>query len=135
MQIMTTMKFKSIDEYLESVTDDKRTALERLRKIIGAAVPGVEECISYNMPAFSLDGKAFIWFGAGANHCALYGVHETRKGEFSEYDADASGKGTLRFQSARPLPAAFVRKLVQARFVKLARTSRAKDQSRGLTRP
>ena len=114
---MTKPKPKSIDDYLEGLSDDKRTALERLRNIIQAAVPGAEECISYQMPAFCLDGKAFVWFGAGANHCAMYGVHELDEGELKGYDT--RGRGTLRFQPANPPPAALVRKLVKARLAKL----------------
>ena len=68
------VKPKNIDEYLAAVSDDKRAALERLRKIIRTAVPKAEECISYQLPAFRLDGKCFVWFGAAANHCAIYGV-------------------------------------------------------------
>jgi uncharacterized protein YdhG (YjbR/CyaY superfamily) len=53
------VKPKNIDEYLAALSDDKRAALERLRKIIRAAVPKAEECISYQLPAFRLDGKCF----------------------------------------------------------------------------
>jgi uncharacterized protein YdhG (YjbR/CyaY superfamily) len=37
---------RTIDEYLAALSDDKRAALERLRKIIRAAAPKAEECIS-----------------------------------------------------------------------------------------
>ncbi len=33
---------------------DMRKSLQALRKMIHAAAPGVEECISYNLPAFRL---------------------------------------------------------------------------------
>jgi hypothetical protein len=33
-----------------------------------------EECISYQLPAFQLDGKCFAWFRAAKEHCAIYGV-------------------------------------------------------------
>lgn len=110
---MTKAKPTTIDEYLAIVSDDKRAALERLRKIIQAAAPKAKECIRYNLPAFCLDGKAFIWFGAGANHCAIYGVSGTLQNDFKNYDT--SGRGTLRFQAADSIPAALIRKLVKAR--------------------
>ena len=62
----------SIDEYLEALDDDQRLALERLRQAILAAAPGAVECISYGLPAFRLDGKALVAFGAAAKHCAFY---------------------------------------------------------------
>jgi uncharacterized protein YdhG (YjbR/CyaY superfamily) len=111
-------KPKTIDEYLAALGNDKRTALERLRKIIRAAAPGAEECISYHLPAFRLDGKWLVWFGAAANHCAMYGVVGDYKDELKDYNT--SGKGTIRFEADNPLPATLVRKLVKARIAKNA---------------
>ena len=108
----------TIDEYLAALSSDKRAALERLRKIIRAAAPGAEECISYQLPAFRLDGKVLVWFGAAANHCAVYGAEGADKDELEEYDT--SGRGTIRFQPGNPLPAALVRKLVKGRIEKNA---------------
>ena len=107
-------KIKTIDEYLAALSDDKRAALERLRKIIQAAVPRAEECISYQLPAFRLDGRMLVWFGAAANHCSFYpgALVEAHKDELKDYD---TSKGTIRFQADKPLPAAIVRKLVKAR--------------------
>ncbi|MBV8900409.1 MAG: DUF1801 domain-containing protein [Verrucomicrobia bacterium] len=114
-------KPKTIDDYLAALGDDKRAALERLRKIIRAAVPNAEECISYRLPAFRLDGKCFVWFGAAANHCAIYGVIGTHQDELKGYD---TSKGTIRFQADKPLPARLLRKLVKARAVGNAGQSR-----------
>jgi uncharacterized protein YdhG (YjbR/CyaY superfamily) len=112
---------KTIDEYLAALSRDKQVALERIRKIIRSAAPKAEECISYRIPAFRLGGKGLIWFGAGANHCAIYGVVESRKGEFKDYDF--SGKGTLRFPMDHPPPPTLVRRLVKARIAKIARST------------
>ena len=109
-------KPKSIDDYLAALSEDKRAALERLRSIVQAAVPGAEECISYQIPAFRLDGKVIFWFGAAANHCAIYGPLGLDASDLEKYDTN--GKGTLRFQPERPLPASFVRKVVKARIAR-----------------
>ena len=71
-------------------------------------MPKAEECISYQLPAFRLDGKCLVWFGAAANHYAMYGV----LGEIKDYDIS---KGTIRFQADKAMPAALVRKLIRAR--------------------
>jgi uncharacterized protein YdhG (YjbR/CyaY superfamily) len=113
-----TARPKTVDEYLAALSNDKRAALERLRKIIRAAVPRAEECISYRLPAFRLDGKGLVWFGAAANHCAIYGLVGAHKEELEAYDT--SGRGTIRFQPANPLPANLVRKLLRARIAKNA---------------
>jgi uncharacterized protein YdhG (YjbR/CyaY superfamily) len=60
-----------IDEYLAALSDDKRAALETLRKTIRASAPKAEECISYQLAAFRQNGM-LVAFGATANHCAFY---------------------------------------------------------------
>jgi len=108
---------KTIDEYLASLSSDKRAALERLRKIIRTVAPRAEECISYGLPTFRLDGRGIACFGAAANHCAIYGAMQEFESELEAYDIS---KGTIRFQPANPLPATLVRKLVKARIAKNA---------------
>jgi uncharacterized protein YdhG (YjbR/CyaY superfamily) len=109
-------KPKTTDEYLAALSDDKRAALERLRKTIQAAAPNAEECISYQLPAFRLNGRMLVAFGATANHCAFFPMSsvtvEAHKDALKQYD---TSKGTIRFQADTPLPAALVRKLVKAR--------------------
>ena len=61
-----TAKPKTIDDYLATLSVDKRTALETLRKTIKAAAPKAEECISYQIPAFRLDGRILENFGVGS---------------------------------------------------------------------
>ena len=117
----------TIDEYLARLSEDQRAALERLRKIIHAAAPGAEECISYQIPGFRLNGRMLIWMGAAANHVAIYGVGGDL-GELKDYDT--SGKGTIRFQPDHPLPAALVRKLVKDRIAKNAAKNTAKKPRR-----
>ena len=114
-------KPRTIDEYLAPLSNDKRAALERLRRIIRTAAPGAEECISYGLPSFRLDGKGIACFGAATNHCAIYGAVGAHKDELEAFD---TSKGTIRFQPDDPLPAALVRKLVKARIAKNAAQQR-----------
>src|SRR2546422_4234041 len=108
-------KPKTIDEYLANLSPDNRAALQKLRKTIKAAAPKAEECISYQLAAFRLNGM-LVAFGATANHCAFYLISsstvEAHNDELKNYD---TSKGTIRFQADNPLPTALVRKLVKAR--------------------
>jgi len=112
---MAAKKPKTIDPYRVAVSGDQRAALEKLRMAIRAAAPKAEECISYMLPAFRLDGKFLVAFGASAPHCSFYpgsAAVEVPKQDLKKYDAS---KGTIRFQADRPLPATLVRKLVKVR--------------------
>jgi uncharacterized protein YdhG (YjbR/CyaY superfamily) len=102
------------DEYLATLSDDKRRALEKLRKDIKAAAPKAEECISYGIPGFRLNGKSLVTYGAAAKHCAFYpgSTLQAFKKQLKDYD---TAKGTIRFPPEKPLSSGLVRKIVKAR--------------------
>jgi uncharacterized protein YdhG (YjbR/CyaY superfamily) len=118
-------KPETISEYLDNLEPEQRKTLQVLRKRIQAAAPGAEECISYGIPGFRLNGRLLISFGAAKAHCAVYGsVSESpavRK-MLKEYD---QGRGTIRFPSKKPLSVALTRAIVKGRVARL-RTKAAK---------
>ena len=114
-------KPRTIDEYLAAVSDEQRAALEKLRKTIRSAAPTAEECISYQLAAFRLDGRPLVAFGATATHCAFYPMSgSTVAAHKDELEGYQTSKGTIRFQASRPLPASLVKKLVKARIAEMA---------------
>ncbi len=111
---------KTIAEYLASVNANHRDALQKIREAIHAVAPNAEECISYGIPAFRLNGRSLVFFGAWANHCALYpGSSATLKKFRNELRDFQTSKGTLRFSPDNPLPVALVKKLVKARVAQI----------------
>jgi uncharacterized protein YdhG (YjbR/CyaY superfamily) len=108
-------KPKTVDEYLAAVSEDKRAALEKLRKTIKAAAPKADECISYQIPAFRLDGRVLVWFHAAAAHCSFFPGAYPIKACASGLKKYSTSKGTIRFSPDKPLSAALVKKLVKAR--------------------
>jgi uncharacterized protein YdhG (YjbR/CyaY superfamily) len=126
---------KTVSTYLAALSSENRTALNNVRKNIRAAAPGAEECISYQMPAFRLDGRMLVWYGAWESHCALYpgtSIEPFRK-ELGRFDTGS--KGTIRFQTNDPLPATLVRKLVKARIAQNAALLKARGVKRKTGRP
>jgi uncharacterized protein YdhG (YjbR/CyaY superfamily) len=115
-----SVKPRTIDEYLAHVSEEKRAALETLRRAIRAAAPKADEYISYGIPAFRLGGKLLVAFGAAANHCAFYPGALPVKAHADEMGAYDTSKGTIRFQADDPLPATLVRKLVRTRIAQRA---------------
>ena len=117
MKSLVTARPTTIDEYLAALPAGKRAALQWLRRQIKAAAPDAEECISYGIPGFRLDGRLLVHFGAAAKHCAFYpgAVVESHMDELVGYH---TSKGTIRFQPDAPLPAGLVRKLVKAQIAR-----------------
>ena len=113
---------RTIDEYLTGLDAESRAALQKVRRAIHAAAPKAEECISYGMPAFRLNGKLIAGFRAAANHCSFHPMSgdtvATLQTELTGYD---TSRGTIRFSPRAALPATLVRRLVKARIAELKR--------------
>ncbi len=106
----------TIDGYLAALSADKRAVLQKIRRAVRAAAPTAEECISYGLPAFRLDGKPLVAFGAATNHCSFFPMSaKTVAAHADELEGYDTSKGTIRFPPGKPLPATLVRKLVLAR--------------------
>jgi uncharacterized protein YdhG (YjbR/CyaY superfamily) len=116
-----TRKIATHDEYLAALPSKARAALEELRRIILAAAPRAEECMSYQLPAVQLNGKVLVLFGATARHCSFYpGSGTAVKAHKSDLKGYSTSKGTIRFDALKPLPAALVRRIVKYRIAENA---------------
>jgi len=111
-----TRRAGNVDEYLSALPEEKRAALQKLRKIIKSVVPDATEAISYQIPVFKYNGRPLVGFGAAKNHCSFYimslGVVKAHRDDLKSYDTSV---GTIRFPASKPLPATLVTKLVKAR--------------------
>jgi uncharacterized protein YdhG (YjbR/CyaY superfamily) len=118
-----------IDAYLASVPLGAREALQRLRKAISAAAPRAEEGSSYGLPAFRLEGRPLVCYGAATHHCSFYPMSPAViRAHAEDLQGYETSKGTIRFTADKPLPPALVRKLVKARIVELERVGNAGDK-------
>jgi uncharacterized protein YdhG (YjbR/CyaY superfamily) len=106
---------KTVDDYVARVPDPARGALEKLRAIIRSIVPkDATEVISYGIPAFK-SKHILVWYGVFSDHCSLFptaAVIEQFQGELKSFH---TSKGTIHFPLDKPLPAALIEKIVQAR--------------------
>ena len=109
-----------IDRYLAALDEPKRSTLETLRMSILEVLPEAEQCISYGMPAFKVEGKTVAGFAAFKNHLS-YLPHSGSV--LSALGDDLAGyeksKGALRFPVDKPLPRSLVQKLVAVRLREL----------------
>lgn len=110
-----------IDQYLAAASSAHRRVLEKICGTIRAVAPGAEECISYGLPTFKVDGRQLMAVGVWAKHCALYPMSGRAVAALGDaLNGFSTSKGTIRFTAEKPLPAAIVKKLVKARLAEIA---------------
>ncbi len=106
--------FKTIDEYIGTFSKDVQVILEEMRQRIRKAAPEAKEAISYQMPAFKLNGN-LVYFAAYEHHIGFYptssGIAAFKK-ELSPYKWS---KGAVQFPLDKPIPYDLVTKIVEFR--------------------
>jgi uncharacterized protein YdhG (YjbR/CyaY superfamily) len=114
MKTASNTKHKTVDEYLSAIPARAKGILEKLRKTIKQAAPQAEELISYNMPAFKLNGM-LVYYAAYKDHIGFYptpsGIEAFKK-ELSDYEG---AKGSIRFPINRPVPFDLISRIVKFR--------------------
>lgn len=107
---------KSIDGYLKGLPENRRQALKDLRKKILSIIPEAQECISYRMPAFRVNGMVVAGFAATTQGCSYFpfsgSTLKTLGPLVSRYEQT---KSSLHFSPEVPLPLTLVRKLIKTR--------------------
>src|SRR3954454_15746781 len=110
------MAATTIDGYLRALDEPKRSTLEEMRRRILEIVPKSEQCLSYSVPAFRVQGKTVAGLAAFKNHLSYLphsgSVLAQLEGEIGR---DRRKKSALHFAVDEPLPAHLVRHLVLTR--------------------
>jgi uncharacterized protein YdhG (YjbR/CyaY superfamily) len=118
---MAKTKFRSVDEYIAAQPESVRDVLQRLRRIIRKALPGADEAISYQMPAYKMEGGAVLYFAGWARHYSLYPASTALvaafKDELAPYEVS---KGTIRFPLSQPIPVKLIAEIVKFRAKEVA---------------
>lgn len=108
-------KLKSVPEFLKSLPEDRRKALTRLRSLVRAGAPGLEETMNYGAPTYvDSDGTPKVAFNSQRRYMALYfcdgGIPKEARTSLAGLDC---GKSCIRFRSLDQLPLDVVKSLVQ----------------------
>jgi len=128
---MARTNFRSVDEYMALQPEASRGRLERVREIIRKAVPKAEEVISYQIPAYKLDGGTVIYFAGWKQHYSLYpatgGLVDAFKDELARYQLS---KGTIRFPLSEPVPVKLIAGIAKFRAKETAEQAKAKSAAK-----
>jgi len=106
----------TVDEYLAELPDDRRAAMEGLRRAIRAAAPNATESIAYLMPAFRMGKQFLVSYAAFKRHTSLFPASDAVIEACGEaLTPFLSGKGTIRFPASQPIPLDLVTRIVEVR--------------------
>ena len=115
-------KFRTVEDYIASFPNEVQVVLETIRKTIKEVAPEGEEKISYNLPAFTLNGVSLLYFSAWKTHTSLYPYTSDMEKSFPETsEYKTSGKGTIQFPLNKPLPILLIKKIVEYRIKEIAK--------------
>jgi len=109
-------KKDSFDEYIAAYPKNIQVVLQQIRQTIKDAAPDAEETISYNLPAFKLNGN-LVWFGAFKNHIGFY----PRKSAIVKFKEKLKGyevsevQGTVKFPLNKPMPLGLIKEMMEFR--------------------
>ncbi len=120
---MPKIKFTSVDDYIAAQPAPARAILERVRTAIRSAVPEFEETISYNIPAYRIDGRSVLFFAGWKKHYSLYPASEALIAKFKDDLAPFEiEKGTIRFPLSTPVPAKLIGRIAKFRAHEIAKS-------------
>jgi len=107
-------RYSSVEEYLAGQPVEIREKLEDLRQIIKRAAPQAIERISYNMPAYDVNG-ILVYFAGYKRHIGLYPTASGTKAFQKEIAVYENSKGAIRLPLDKPLPRTLITNIVKYR--------------------
>ena len=110
-----TVTPSSVEAYLAALPANARRHVGKVRRAIRKAAPGVEERISYQIPAFKLGSRYLIYVAAFKSHIGIYPAPRGDRAFNAAVAPYRSGKATLRFALDEPLPLGLITAVVKLR--------------------
>lgn len=120
----------TVSEYIGGFPTAVQRALRAVRRAVRAAIPGATETISYQIPAYRLDGRPVIYFAAFASHVGLYPAPAGTPALQARIAPYRSGKASLRFPLDEPMPEGLIARIVKQRAKEQAARATTKAKSR-----
>lgn len=118
--------FKTVDDYIDSQTEEAKVILHELRSLIKEAVPETVEIPNYKIPSFILipgtKPEQQLMIVAYAKYVSFYPYQATIEHFADELKNFELGKGTVKFQFNKPLPKELIKRMVVFRKEELLNT-------------
>ncbi len=111
--------YETVDDYIDDQSSEAQPLLEQLRKLISAAVAGVQEVPNSKVPTFKLVPGAKpeqqIMIAAYNKYVSFYPYQATIDQFAEQLKEYELGKGTVKFAFDEPLPAKLIKQMVEFR--------------------
>jgi uncharacterized protein YdhG (YjbR/CyaY superfamily) len=95
--------YNTIDEYIADFPTELQVILTKIRQVIKEAAPDAKEKISYQMPAFELNGN-LVYYAAFKKHIGFYPTAGGVSAFQEELSAYKGAKGSVQFPFNKPIP-------------------------------
>jgi uncharacterized protein YdhG (YjbR/CyaY superfamily) len=120
---------RTIDEYIAAFSPEVREILEKVRQVVRRAAPDAQETISYQIPAFKLNG-ALVYFAAFKKHIGFYPPIRGDARLEKAVSPYAGEKGNLRFPLDQPIPYELIERIAKLKVKQnLAKTAAKKTKT------
>jgi uncharacterized protein YdhG (YjbR/CyaY superfamily) len=107
-------KCASVDEYIAGFPKNTRQKLQSIRMAIKKAAPEAMETISYQMPAYKLNG-ILLYFAGYEHHIGFYPLTSALKKFKNKISRYKCSKGTIQFPIDEKPPLNLISEIVKYR--------------------
>lgn len=103
-----------IDDYLASLSDDKKVIIKHMYDVVRQTVPDTTEGLSYSMPCLKYKGKAMVAITANKDFLSLYpfGLIKRLGVDVSAFEQTS---GSIHFTPDKLIPDELLKAIVEAR--------------------
>lgn len=114
---MAKTDFKNIEEYHAMFNGEVLKRMNTIRKLAHELVPGAEEVISYQIPAFKIGKKFLIYYAAFPNHLSVLNPwsQDFLKKFGKEIQKYKVSKSAIQLPHDEKLPLKFIRDIINFR--------------------
>jgi uncharacterized protein YdhG (YjbR/CyaY superfamily) len=120
---------ETIDEYISAFSPDVQAILQQVRQVVRSAAPDAQETISYQIPAFKLNG-VLVYFAAFEKHIGFYPPVRGDARLEKAVAPYAGEKGNLRFPLDQPIPFDLIGRITKLRVKQNSEKAASKGKKR-----
>ena len=129
---MAKANFQTSDEYIATFPADVQAVLRTVQQAIRKAVPDADEVISYQIPAFRLEGAWVFYYSAYAKHFSLscpppFSAQQVFKDELARYK---QSKSAIQFPLDEPVPTKLIAAMAKHRAKEILDAAKAKPAAK-----